>query len=316
MPMARTPDGRDETARGDGGGGGSLRRNVKEEHNEYLEIYFFTPTEFEKAGAAWPIRLGSTVAKPHYHIGPRITPYYYLLFVLDGEGTFIQSGRTYPLRKNDMFCLFPQVTHEYYTMPDAPLHEAFFAFDGKQALQLLERIGLRPQSPHASDALTDEVAGKLQEFFDLAVQPERQQSDLARLAVFHQIFDLLSRRAGLNADSAPGHSASWLQRGLEYLQIHYAGGITIDRVAEYVGVDRTHFTKTFRKTYGMPPMKYIQQLKMNEAMLLLDQTGYNLAEIAHSVGYPDPFSFSKAFKKYTGLSPSAYRSRKKSGERS
>ncbi|MBP1976765.1 helix-turn-helix transcriptional regulator [Cohnella thailandensis] len=288
-----------------------MRENMREEHNEYLEIYFFTPTEFEKSGAAWPIRLGSNIAKPNYHIGPRISPYYYLLFVLDGEGTFIQGNRTYPLRKNDIFCLFPQVTHEYFTVPDAPLRKAFFAFDGKQALGLLERVGLKPHSPHAAGALTEEAIARMREFFDLATHSDRANTDLARLSAFYRVFDALARRPGIIGAADPGPSADWLQKGLEYLEIHYAGGISIERAAEFVGVERTHFTKTFRKAYGMPPMKYVQQLKMTEAKLLLDQTNYTLSEIALSVGYPDLFSFSKAFKKQEGLSPTQYRNRKK-----
>jgi AraC-like DNA-binding protein len=286
---------------------GIIRREfMREEHHEYLEIHFFNPTPFEKAGPAWPIRLGANVAKPHYRIGPRITPYYYLLMVLDGEGTFIQNGRTYPLRANDLFCLFPQVTHEYYTREDAPLRKAFFAFDGRQALHLLERVGLFPHAPHAANALTPEALGKMEEFFEQVRNPGLTNTDLARLSVFYRIFDLLSVQ-GKQAGHSGGQSASWLQKAVEYLEIHYAGGMTIERVAEEVGVDRTHLSKTFRKAYGISPMQYVQRLKMNEARLLLVQTSYKLAEIALSVGYPDLFSFSKAFKKHTGMSPSEYR---------
>lgn len=287
-----------------------MRSNIREDHHEYLEIYFFTPAEFEKSTAAWPIRLGSNIAKPNYHIGPRISPYYYLLFVLEGEGTFIQGNRTYPLRKNDMFCLFPQVGHEYFTNPDAPLHKAFFAFDGKQALHLLNRIGLKPNSPHMPNALTPAVLDKLQEFFNLNLNPDRQITDLSRLAVFYQLFDLLTLDAHPSR-GMEGHTLSWLQKGAEYLEIHYTEGITIESVAEFVGIDRSHFTKTFQKAYGVPPMKYVQQLKVNEACSLLKQTDFKLTEIAQSVGYPDLFTFSKAFKKAVGISPSAYRLKQK-----
>jgi YesN/AraC family two-component response regulator len=49
---------------------------------------------------------------------------------------------------------------------------------------------------------------------------------------------------------------------------------------------------------------------MNEAKLLLEQTTYTLSEIAHSVGYPDLFSFSKVFKKRFGLPLNHYRSKR------
>lgn len=68
-----------------------MTENMKEDHHEFLELIFFTPSEFEKAGGAWPIRIGRNIAKTNYHIGPRTTPYYYLLFVLEGK---VHSYRT------------------------------------------------------------------------------------------------------------------------------------------------------------------------------------------------------------------------------
>lgn len=59
---------------------------MKEDHHEFLDILFFTPSEFEKASGAWPLRIGRNIAKSNYHIGPRTTPYHYLLFVLEGKG--------------------------------------------------------------------------------------------------------------------------------------------------------------------------------------------------------------------------------------
>ncbi|WP_241675086.1 helix-turn-helix transcriptional regulator [Paenibacillus luteus] len=282
-----------------------LFENMKEDYHELLEIHYFTPSAFEKSGAAWPIRLGANIAKANYHIGPRITPYYYLIMVLEGEGTFIQGGHTYTLRKKDLFCLFPQVTHEYYTTGDKLLRKAFFAFDGKLALQLLERIGLGPYHPHLEGGLTDEAFAHMESFFYLVMDKDRQHTDLARLALFHQIFDALS--VNQTRDKHLSETGSWLRKAKDYLEIHYADGITIESVADYVGIDRTHFSKQFSKTYGLSPMKYVQKLRMNEAILLLKQTDYKLAEIAQSVGYPDLFSFSKAFKKQIGISPALYR---------
>ncbi|OXM87423.1 helix-turn-helix transcriptional regulator [Paenibacillus rigui] len=285
-----------------------MRAAMREDHHEFLEIHYFTPSEYEKAGAAWPIRIGHNRAKPNYHIGPRISPYYYLLLVLDGEGTFIQNNRTYALRPYDLFCLFPQVTHEYYTVEDRPLQKMILAFDGKgkHPLQLLERIGLSPDQPHRRGGASPDAIRLMWNFMNDICEPGSRMMDLARLSLFHQLFDRLS--AHVPPAELPVHrSVTWLQRGLEYMQIHYAEGITVERVAEYVGVDRTHFTKQFGKEVGMSPIQYMQQLKMNEAKLLLEQTAYTLTEIAQSVGYPDLFSFSKAFKKQVGLPPKSYR---------
>lgn len=287
-----------------------LNKDMREDYHEFLEIHYFTPSDFEKSGNVWPIRLGTNMAKPNYHIGPRTTPYYYLLFVLEGAGTFIQNNITYRLGKNDMYCLFPGVTHEYFTEEDRLLHKIFVAFDGKQALHLLERIGLTQQTPYRKGDLTEETIKLMWAFMNLVRDGDRQTSDLSRLTQLYRIFDALS--ATHNPASTHEYRAlSWLQRGCDYIQIHYAEGITVEQVSSHVGVERTHFTKQFSKTYGVSPIQYIQDLKMKEAKHLLTQTDYTLTEIANSVGYPDLFTFSKAFKKQLGVPPTLFRRNQK-----
>jgi AraC-like DNA-binding protein len=283
-----------------------MRAHMREDHHEFLEICMFTPSEYEKSGAAWPIRMGHNIAKPNYHMGPKASPYFYLICITDGQGTFVQRGRTFPLRKNDMFGLFPQVTHEYFTEQDKPLRQIFVAFDGKHALQLMEKIGLSPETPYIPGILNPAIIRLMWDFLELVRNPADTYTDLARLGKFHQVFDKLSQ-SNLAAARNESPPVSWVQQGMEYIEIHYAEGISVERVSEFVGIERTRFTKQFRKTYGATPMQVIQNLKMKEAKLLLEQTTYKLSEIAHSVGYPDLFSFSKAFKKNVGMPPNRYR---------
>ncbi|SFK95265.1 AraC-type DNA-binding protein [Paenibacillus sp. 1_12] len=283
-----------------------MRAIMREDHHEFLEIHFFTPSEYEKSGAAWPIRMGHNIAKPNYHMGPKASPYCYLIFITDGQGKFVQRGRTFPLRKNDMIGLFPQVTHEYFTDPDKPLRQIFVAFDGKHALQLMEKIGLSPDNPYISGILNSAVYRLMWDFLELVRNPADSYTDLARLGKFHQVFDKLSQ-THLSDASKENPTISGVHKGMEYMEIHYAEGISVERVSQFVGMERTRFTKQFRQTYGETPMQAIQRLKMNEAKLLLERTTYRLSEIAHSVGYPDLFSFSKAFKKREGIPPQLYR---------
>lgn len=285
---------------------------MKEDHHEFLDIIFFTPSDFEKASGAWPIRIGQNIAKPNYHIGPRTSPYYYLLFILEGAGTFYQDGQVYSLRPRDIFSLFPHVTHEYVTDPDTPLRKIFMAFDGELAPQLLSRVGLTPESPHRTGVLTSEMANGMRSFMEEARPTAEQERDLGRLMRFLGIFDCMTKYSPPGTLPA-GEGTPWLQKGKEYMDIHFAGGITVEGVSTYAGVDRTHFTKQFRKSYGLSPMQYIQRLKMNQARRLLNETTLSLTEIAHTVGYPDLFSFSKAFKRMVGLSPKRYRKLEQNG---
>jgi hypothetical protein len=110
-----------------------MRTNMQEDHHEELELYLFTPSELDTSAPAYPLRAGHNRAKSNYHIGPRTTLYYYLMFVIEGEGRFEQNGGSYMLREKDIFCLFPGMTHEYVTEPERRLQKLFVAFNGPMA---------------------------------------------------------------------------------------------------------------------------------------------------------------------------------------
>lgn len=280
---------------------------MQDEPMEYVERYFFTPTAVEKSNAVWPIRLGQNEAKPHYHVGPRTTPYYSLHFVLDGEGAFTQDNKSYALQTNDLFCLFPGRPHEYFTSPRQPLKMAWIAFDGKKALPVLERLGIRPAVPYASNVIRAEARERLDDFFRLIRACGQRASDFAKLAVLFNVFAALADANGDAEKERGERSEHWLQKGVDYLEMHYAEGITIEKVASFVGVDRAHFSRRFRLAHGTSPIKYLQGVKMQAARDMLGESAYTLTEIALSVGYPDLFSFSKAFKKHFDMSPGEFR---------
>ncbi|MFC5449811.1 helix-turn-helix transcriptional regulator [Paenibacillus aestuarii] len=276
---------------------------------QLIEIHLFTPSAFEQANAIWPIRLGRNHTKPNYHVGPRTTTYYSLHFVLDGTGLFFHEGQSYILNRGDLFCLFPQLTHEYYTSADWPLKLAWIAFDGKLALDVLDKIGLRPSYPFLAHAFDMEIEKSLEAFFHLVRKGETPGSDLLKSSEFLGIIGELIERADQPGYKDQG-SESWLEKGISYMNMHFAEGITVNEISKYVGVDRTHFSKSFRKSFGVTPVQYLQQLKMKTAKSMLTETENNLAEIAQSIGYPDVFTFSKAFKKLVGMPPNHYRHQK------
>jgi AraC-like DNA-binding protein len=274
---------------------------------QFSEVVYFTPTSLEKAGGFWPIRLGRNIAKPQYHEGPRYVAYYSLHFVLEGSGTFVEDDHVCKLNKGDLFCLFPNISHQYYTDKNNPLKMVWIAFDGKQALPILNRIGLRPYSPHLPAFMNEEAAKQLDNLFVYFQQPDDDNQDVLRHSIFFKLFHTLLTLLPEEQSDEGNDPVSWLERGLEYMEMHYTEGITVGGAAKYVGVDRTHFSKRFQKRFGISPSDHLKSLIMNEAGQMVKQTNYSFTEIAYSVGFPDLYSFSKAFKKYYGESPTISR---------
>ena len=73
------------------------------------------------------------------------------------------------------------------------------------------------------------------------------------------------------------------------------------------GMSISWFIRSFKEFIGFTPMQYILSLRITNAQNLLQNTEYNVTEIADIVGYDNPLYFSRLFKKQSGISPSEFR---------
>jgi len=78
-------------------------------------------------------------------------------------------------------------------------------------------------------------------------------------------------------------------------------------MAERAGLTSRTFARRFRASTGYEPMDYVQSLRIEEAKQLLETDDLNVEDVGHAVGYEDPTSFRRLFKRKSGLTPAAYR---------
>ncbi|PZE20229.1 helix-turn-helix transcriptional regulator [Paenibacillus xerothermodurans] len=97
-----------------------------------------------------------------------------------------------------------------------------------------------------------------------------------------------------------------LQPVLRFIQSQLHKPISVRELASLAGMSDKYFITYFKKTVGLTPGQYIYQLKMNKARDYLYQKTHAVKDIAHLLGYPDPYTFSKAFKKYYHVPPSRF----------
>ncbi|TGM56213.1 AraC family transcriptional regulator [Leptospira biflexa] len=91
---------------------------------------------------------------------------------------------------------------------------------------------------------------------------------------------------------------------LEKLHNAFSKEWTIESLAKETGVSRANLANKFRDVLGIPPMEYLAKLRMEKAKQLFQKGNMGLEEIAQNVGYASAFSFSKAYKRIYGNSPS------------
>ncbi len=82
---------------------------------------------------------------------------------------------------------------------------------------------------------------------------------------------------------------------------------TVESLAAHVGMSRSGFAARFTELVEEPPLTYLTRWRMAKAARLLRTGSANVSEIADRVGYEAEASFSKAFKRWIGTAPGAYR---------
>lgn len=101
-------------------------------------------------------------------------------------------------------------------------------------------------------------------------------------------------------------SQEYVWSAIRYIDAHYPENITVESLAENVGITRKYFYNIFRGLIHVSPREYIINYRMHRACELLRSHKFTVAQTAHAVGYGDGFHFSKMFKKIIGMPPSEY----------
>jgi len=92
-----------------------------------------------------------------------------------------------------------------------------------------------------------------------------------------------------------------------YIASHYSENIKLNRIAEFVHVNSSYLSRMFKKETGETITEAINKLRIQKAKELLSNKNIKLYEVAAMVGINDSTYFSQVFKKYAGMSPTAYR---------
>ena len=101
--------------------------------------------------------------------------------------------------------------------------------------------------------------------------------------------------------------ATRMRRAKDLVDRAYAEPLDVAALARAAHVSPTHFTRSFRAAYGTTPHQFLIARRMERAALQLRETDKPVTEISLDVGFRSLGSFSTTFRRWLGVSPSAYR---------
>lgn len=229
-----------------------------------------------------------------------------LFFITNGLGQFLIENHLHPVGVNDFIIVKPNVLHTEVSLDARPLEYIVLGVEGFEIFgtNVLDEQYYNVNCRTIRDRILFYLRNMLREIENKAFNYDIVCQDLMEILVI-----LLLRQTGLSLDVFPdqkksSHLCSTLRR---YIDAHYRESITLSTLAEISHVSKYHLVHAFTKTYGMPPMNYVNLCRIEEAKQLLKNDDYPLSFISRFLGFSSPSYFSQAFKKVSGFSPNAYR---------
>lgn len=239
---------------------------------------------------------------PAHSYGPGVRSYYLIHYVASGHGVLSADDRLWHVGPGQGFLIYPGELTTYRADYHQPWHYAWVGYAGEGAEQITRQCGYSrdqrvleaPDAQAAWNALTQ-------------LRQDAANLRLGHMAAMGGLYRFLSLIAPLrDEDAAPDHDRHY-EKALWYMQGAFARGITIQEIADFVGLSRSQLYRIFEKRCGQSPKKMLQEMRLEQARLLLKNSELSVEQVALSVGLNSSAQFGAAFREKYGTSPRAYR---------
>lgn len=259
--------------------------------------------------------VGYQKCEPEYQWGPGIRDHYCIHHILSGHGYYFARGTAWHLQKGDTFILYPGEEVRYYADKAEPWEYAWVGFMGTEAGEIIRNTEFAREKPYILNGQmpNKELRKCLEKIYDI-----KGNTYEAAVAMTGALYSLLSVFIRYYDDKERTKDVQMLyvEQAQKYIEKNYSYSITVEDVAAYVGISRSHLFRSFKLYTGKAPKEYLSEYRIEKACDLLRETELSISTIAYSVGFDNNLYFSKVFKKYRKVSPSVYRRLKKGTNKS
>lgn len=256
---------------------------------------------------------GREMCEPGHSFGPARRNHYLFHYVLSGRGTlWSDNGRgktvTHSIHGGQGFLIVPEQTNTYVADLKDPWEYTWLEFDGLRVKQALDMAGLTEDQP-IYRTKSSELSARMQEEM-LYLVGHSEESVLHLIGHLYLFLDYLTRSALGGSEPGGGKLRDfYIREAIACIENHYQEDISVEDIADTVGLNRSYFGKIFRMATGKAPQQFLMNYRMIKAADLLTLSQMPVREIGAAVGYPNQMHFSRAFKTVYGVSPREWRNR-------
>lgn len=233
----------------------------------------------------------------HWTHHPPVYDFCDLTAVFGGTATFYSNGKKYNVKEGSLF--FRNKDTKFHSEGKSGFKTYTIRFyTGKD-----DRISFLKKLHHLDNP---EYYYKL---FREAIKLYDQKSYMYNIKIAAIVYNLIASlvTAGITKDNS-NLKYKKIESAVIYLNNNiYNPGLSVENIAQKSDISVKHFRNIFKEIYGLSPVKYITEKRLEKSMELLCYSEYSINEIAEIVGFNSTIYFDRVFKKNFGMTPNEYR---------
>lgn len=231
--------------------------------------------------------------------------YYTCSVLIEGKGSFIDShGNTYSLMPNSVFQCFPGKEYSIIIDTDSKWYE-FYIKIGKSTFDALASLNLL----HITTPVFQiHLKPYLEQWFSELINQLKTTGNAELPEVLFVTQKLLINLHREDIRSYESNTDAIITGARQMLYYRCNEDISLEEIAASFHISYEKFRKLFKQEVGLSPIQYRLQSKFHFAQRLLYE-GVPIKMVVAELGYNDPFTFSRQFKKYMGGSPSSFKNK-------
>ncbi|HWD18343.1 MAG TPA: AraC family transcriptional regulator [Verrucomicrobiae bacterium] len=228
------------------------------------------------------------------------------IYCAEGNGWCEIAGQRHAVGKNQLLVINAGTPHTYGAAKQKPWTIHWFHAVGSNMPHYLERLGTSDAKPIVSlggdvqlYSLFEDVREGLQHGFTLT----------HLIYAAHSLAHLMGLILRHHEEFWHGETSARerIDKSIEFMKSHLREPLNVAALAALVSLSRSHYTTLFRRVTGYAPLNYLNHLRMQRAVELLNSTNWPIKQISDHLGFSDQFYFSRAFRKMHSHSPSEHR---------
>ena len=218
---------------------------------------------------------------------------------------FDNSNKSCIITEGKMFFLMPGVWHTYKPNPDTGWNEYWIGFKGEIIERIVRDGFLLNRTPIFNIGINERIIDLFYKGIEISYK-EREGFQQELSGILMHIIGLMYSRDKIG-DFEDEDLFNIIKKAKIIMREDIYNKTTSKDVAKKIGISYSRFRKAFKKFTGTSPSKYMSDLKLNEAKLLLIKTSMSIKEISYSLNFDNPKYFNIFFKRRTGQTPKEYK---------